>query len=215
MKYILYLFIAIFAAACVPSSNNGQKEVYKAGIRIDTILGDTILDGYRIYVRVTSGDSIKIESSEADREIYAYMKSVRFMYPRTVRDENAFTGFSEVQVDTISNFITFIICKKEHFFIENSSQVYVKLKNDSIIDFEPLARLEAFRENGIYKVHYEIPINDSIMNAIQGNISKIRFFIKGEPYDVTLEEDNISAFLNEEYGIIKNRMENKNTKEGF
>lgn len=215
MKYILYLFIAIFAAACVPSSNNGQKEVYKTGIRLDSIIQDTVIGMSRFYARVISGDSIMLKSTDAEQEVYAYVKSARMMYPTSERDENRLFGFRDVQVDTVWDNITFIICKKEYFFIEEKSQIFVKLKNDSVIETEPLIRFEAYPENGVYKVHYGMPIDDSIMNAIQGNISKIRFFIKGEPYDVTLEEDNISAFLNEEYGIIKNRMANKNTKEGF
>lgn len=101
--------------------------------------------------------------------------------------------------------------------IKEGSPVLLKLGNDSILSLSindvytpiPYITVVYYSTIKLYTTYFFTYISEEELTLLGNGVKKVRAEIDNAPFDVVLKKDNISQFILEEYGLIKELLKEK------
>lgn len=121
----------------------------------------------------------------------------------------------------------FRICSRLHstdgnIHVKIDSPILLKFGDDTMLETKSLNNAEdiipkvyttsalgSHVTSTIYTIYVLIPLTDELLYSLNNGLKKVRFEVNNDIYDITLKKDNLSQFILEEYGLIKEAFEKK------
>lgn len=160
-----------------------------------------------------------VVSSDGYRRVFSSFRVLE------INDGVIFVGVNAVKLLGVTNYnLCFFYDKRTDLDIKKGSPFLIKLGNDSIVDltvgysysYSPEVRRALYTVVTMYSGYFEIPITDDFVSSLSYGIRKVRYERRGQANDIQLKKDKVSAFLQNCYSLVKDKVkEEKNFSDGF